>query len=178
MGQHHATTYPFYRSNGAIHISVHSNGISGKEWIDRFETKKYHLGSDLKSILLSPQFESTKGITSEVTIIRGTQFEDYSRFTERIQVEACNKKLAKPTLEIACLVAYELSERHLRLLKLTHVLTMHPFASVDRLLYTGKGMRGGRYLVAKKIEHHTYYDAKCGFAYVHQTQSKPITQWW
>jgi hypothetical protein len=99
--------------DGILYLSVMSDGVSGKEWIKRFEKKDLLLCSSFKETLLS--MKATKGVQSEVAIIKGEMFGGLQRQTSNFLLEAKSRKFKALNLELACLIfnEFDLSEMFL-----------------------------------------------------------------
>jgi len=110
--------------DGIIYFSVTSDGTTGEEWISRLEGKKYNVGSYAKSILRNPDFKPTKGVTTEVAVLKGMLFEDNDRITSKIRTEAEGRKLEKPNAEIACLIREKFTDKEIEEMGLWWIVAM------------------------------------------------------
>src|SRR3989344_8863779 len=80
--------------DGAIYFSVTSDGTTGEDWIKCLEGKGFRVGDYAKQVLRSPDFKPTKGLTTEVAVLKGMLFEDNDRITKKIRAEADKRKLS------------------------------------------------------------------------------------
>lgn len=138
--------------NGTIRISLTTNGLTGNDWISRLESIKpnYSIGDYHNNTLLSPVFESTKDIITEVVIIK-----DYTlhgdcdpcplnrseNSSEELWIRTGYQRspgglwklmeqngFTKPTPEIACLLFEFLTKEDFKEMGLNNVIVMHePF---------------------------------------------------
>ena len=147
-------TKSWREQNGVIYFSVTSDGTTGEEWIGRLEGKKYNVGSYAKSVLRNSDFKPTKGVTTEVAVLKGMLFEDNDRITSKIRTEAEGRKLEKPNAEIACLIREKFTDKEIEEMGLWWIVAMSDTindSDGDPLLLGASRLGGGRYLVA-------YYD--------------------
>lgn len=148
-------------NDGVIYLSVTSDGTTGPEWIVRLEKKSFRVNDYAKSVLCSEDFKPTSGVTTEIAILKGMLFEDSNRVTNKIRIEAENRKLTKPNAEIACLIRENFSDEEIEAMGLYWIVTMHEpikdSGGGPRLLGVGRygsgswlcadyGKSGGRWL--------------------------------
>ncbi len=118
--------------NGVIYFSVTSNGMTGEQWIERLEGKGYHVHNRAESLLRSPDFKPTSGVTTVVAVLKGMFFKT------KIRAEADERKLTKPNAEIACLIREKFTNKELEAMGLGWIVVMHEpirdFAGDPRLL--------------------------------------------
>jgi len=108
-----------------ISFSVTSNGLSGKEWITRLESKGFHVGDYAKSLLRSDDFKPTNGVTTEIAILKGMFFEDDERITKNIRSEANRREWITPNAEIACLIREMFTDEEIEDMGLWAIIAMH-----------------------------------------------------
>lgn len=94
--------------HGVIYFTVVSYGISGAQWIVRFEDMGCKITDDAKRIIDSPQFLSTQGVTTEVAIRRAvsTSIQDYKDrwgAGEKLSIEASCLLYEKMLMDDSCL---------------------------------------------------------------------------
>ncbi len=111
--------------DGVIYFSVTSDGTTGEEWIARLEKKSFRVGDYAKSVLRSKDFKPTKGVTTEISVLKGMLFEDNNRITKKIRAEADKRKLTKPNAEVACLIREMFTDKEIEAMGLTWIVTMH-----------------------------------------------------
>jgi len=125
-------TRNWHEQDGVIYLSVTSDGTTGPEWIERLEGKGFRLRDYAKNVLLSPDFKSTSGVTTEIAMLKGMLFEDQNRITSKIRAEADKRKLTTPNAELACLIRENFSDEQLEQMGLWYIVTMHePIKSSD-----------------------------------------------
>lgn len=152
-----------------IYFSVTTDGTTGPQWIERLEKKGFRVSDYAKSVLGSPHFKPTSGVTCEIAILKGMLFEENDRITKKIRVEADKRKLTKPNAEVACLIRENLSDEEIRAMGLTWIVAMHePIENSDgdpSLLDVDRG-DDGRWLSACYGEPGGGWDRGDGFAFV------------
>ena len=115
----------WHEQDGVIYFSVTSDGTTGEAWIKRLEDKGFRIGDYAKSLLRSPNFKPTKGVTYEIAILKGMIFEDNGRITKKIRSEADKRKLTKPNAEVACLIRENFSDEEIEAMGLWWIVIMH-----------------------------------------------------
>lgn len=121
-----AVPVPLWREEaGIIRFSVTSDGTTGSAWIERLEKAGIKLGTYAKSVLRSPDFKPTNGVTTEIWVLKGELFSDFNRNSRNIRVHASRKKLTTPNAEVACLIREKFSDEEIKAMGLTWIITMH-----------------------------------------------------
>ena len=154
--------------NDIIYFSVTSDGTTGEQWIERLENKGFRVGDYAKSILRSPDFKPTSGVTTEIAVLKGMFWNDNDRTTSNIRAEANKRKLLKPNAEVACLIREMFSDEEIEAMGLLWIVVMHEpindFVDDSRLLYTS--CRGdGRWLDALYVNPGHGWHSNIGFAF-------------
>lgn len=154
--------------DGVIYLSVTSDGTTGPQWIERLEGKGFRIGDYAKSVLRSPDFKSTSGVTTEIAILKGMLFEGNDRITKKIRAEADKRKLTKPNAEVACLIRENLSDEEIEAMGLWWIVAMHePIKDVGALILLSANRDGeGRWLSANWGDPDRRWDRGFGFAFV------------
>ncbi len=111
--------------DGVIYFSVTSDGTTGLEWIERLEKKGFCLLDYVKSILRSPDFRPTSSVMTEVAVLKGMLFEDQSRTTKNIRIEAKKRKLSKLNAELACLILDKFTDEEIEAMGLNWIVAVH-----------------------------------------------------
>lgn len=118
--------------DGIIYFSVTSDGTTGDDWIDHLERKDFYLDSSGKRLLRSSDFKPTKGMTTEVAVLRSALFEENDRITEKILAEGNKRKLLEPNAEVACLILQKFGGKGIKAMGLNWILVMHePILNVN-----------------------------------------------
>jgi hypothetical protein len=112
-------------TDGVIYLTITSDGTTGPQWIDRLEGKGFRLSDYAKSVLRSPDFKPTSGVTTEIAILKGALFEDDDRITKKIRAEASRRKLTKLNAEAACLIRENFSDEEIKAMGLIWIVAMH-----------------------------------------------------
>jgi hypothetical protein len=111
--------------HGVIRFSVTSDGTTGPQWITRLEEKGFQIKDDVKSVLCSPVFKPTNGVTTEIAVLRGVLFKDNVRITSTIRAEADRRGLTMPNAEVACLLRDMFTDEEIEFMNLWSIVTMH-----------------------------------------------------
>jgi hypothetical protein len=155
--------------DGVIYLSVTSDGTTGPQWIERLKGKGFRLSDYAKSVLHSPDFKPTSGVTTEIAILKSMLFKDCDRVTSNIRDLAVQRKLTTPNAEVACLIRENFSDEDIEAMGLIWIVTMH-----EPIKDSGGGPRlldayrndGGRWLDAYYDRHDRGWDRESGFAFV------------
>jgi len=110
---------------GVIYFSVTSDGTTGPQWIARLEGNGLRLNECAKSVLRSPDFKPTSGITTEIAVFKGIMFEDEDRITKNIRAEADKRVFFKPNAEAACLIRENFSDKDIKAMGFRRIVVMH-----------------------------------------------------
>jgi hypothetical protein len=101
------------RRNNLFYFSVTSPGRSGPEWIEYFRNKGTDMNEDAKKIILSADFQSTKGITTGIVVASYENFVDVSSLG--IHQEAiCKYRMIGLSIEQACLIRDKMTDRKIQ----------------------------------------------------------------
>ena len=161
-------TRSWREEDGVIYFSVESDGTTGEDWITRLESKGFRVGYYAEQVLRSPDFKPTKGLTTEVAVLKGMLFEDNDRITSRIRAEADKRKLSKPNAELACLIREKFTDKEIEAMDLWYIVAMHePINDSDgdpSLLDAGRS-DGGRWLSAYGVRPDDRWSRDYGFAF-------------
>jgi hypothetical protein len=111
--------------NDVITFSLTSQGWTGEEWIEYFNTKNIQTGVCTKALLLSESFKSIKGKTYQIGIIKGDCISYKHRFTSRVLQEARERKFGKLNLEVGCLMRYFFTDEEIKSMGISSVVVMH-----------------------------------------------------
>lgn len=160
-------TYPpWYEENGIIYFSVTSEGVSGKNWIERLKSKGFDVDDCAKEILNSPDFAVTSGVTTKVAILK--DFGENDRTTNKIRFKADEGKLFKPRAELACLIRDKFTDKTIKSMGLITVVVMHKpindFDNFPSLLSVHCGHNGRLLEALSGRSDHQWYPAT-GFAF-------------
>lgn len=154
--------------DGVIRFTVTSDGTSGASWIERLEQGGYNVGDYAKQLLLSPDFKPTKGVTTEIVVMKGSLFSDNNRITRNIRAEASKRKYVAPNPEVACLIRIMFTDKEIEDMGLWGIVTMHePIKDSDGdpgLLYANRSGRG-RWLGTCNVDPDRGWSGGGGFAF-------------
>jgi hypothetical protein len=155
--------------DGVIYLSVISNGMTGEEWIKHLEKLGFRLSDYAKSVLRSPDFKPTKGVTTEIAILKGMLFEEKDRYTKNIRAMAAERKFITPNAEIACLIRENFSDEDIEAMGLIWIVAMHePIKDSDGDLSLLDANRSddGQWLGTFYDNPGSRWDREDGFAFV------------
>lgn len=154
--------------NVIIRFTVTSDGTTGSGWIERLEQAGYNVGDYAKQVLLSPDFKPTKGVVTEIVVMKGSLFSNDERITRNIRAEATKRKYVAPNPEVACLIRVMFTDKEIKDMGLWGIVTMHePIKDSDgdpNLLYADCGDKG-RWLNAFHGSPVCRWDDVAGFAF-------------
>ncbi len=108
-----------------ICFSVFSNGNSGKDWINYFESKGIRINDDARELLLSKHFTFTRNLPYEIVIIKGGFFSDDDRVTQKIREEADRRGFKTPPAEVACFIRDRFSDTEIKEMGLRWIVARH-----------------------------------------------------
>lgn len=113
----------WYRIKGIIYLSLVSDGTTGKQWVEYFESNGIYVGEDVKEMLLSKSFTSTNGVTYEIAILTRRLLIDLNNFKE-IYDYAKESQLSMLNAEAACLLRKNLFDNDLDDMEITYITTV------------------------------------------------------
>ena len=126
------TNFLWNENEGVVRLLVTSDGTTGEEWIGRLRDNGVPVDPDTKSILSSPDFTPTNGVTTEVVILKALPFSDKERNIKMIRGEAQRLELLRPNAEVACLIQEMFLDGTLDTMSLQRFIIMHePIKSSD-----------------------------------------------
>lgn len=111
--------------SGVIRFRITSDGTTGSEWTNRLEKGGHQVTDYAKSVLCSPDFKPTKGVSTEIAVLKGEFFRDEDRTTEKIRAEAGRRKWNKPNAEAGCLIREMFSDEEIEAMGLWAIIAMH-----------------------------------------------------
>ncbi len=162
------STRSWYEDMGIIYFSVTSDGTTGPEWIKRLEDNGSRVGDYARSVLCSPDFKPTSGITTTVAVLKGFLFGGQTRNTKEIRAQADRWQLSKPNAEVACLIREKFTNKEIEAMGLWYIVAMHkPIEDSDGapgLLSADCGV-GGSWLRTHYDEPGFRWRRSCGFAF-------------
>ncbi len=154
--------------DGVIYFKVTSDGTTGPEWIERLKNNGLRVSNFAKSLLRSPDFKPTSGVTTEVAVLKGTLFGGNERITKRIRIEANRRKLTELNTEAACLIREKFTDWELEAMGLYWIIAMHEpikdHHGSPSLLYVNR-YDGGRSLEAAYGHTDRGWSSEGGFAF-------------
>lgn len=118
-------TRSWREQDGVIYFPVTSDGTTGEEWIKRLEDNGFCVGEYAKSILRSPDFKPTSGVTTEVAVLKGILFEDNDRISKNIRANATERKFINPNAEVACLIREKFTDKEIEEMGLRWIVAMY-----------------------------------------------------
>lgn len=162
------TTRNWREQDGVIYFTVTSDGATGLAWIERLESKGFHIGDYAKQVLRSPDFKPTNGVTTEIAVLKGMLFEDSKRITKNIRSTAHEREWVAPNAEVACLIREMFTDGEIKAMGLAWITVMHePINDSDggpSLLYVSRH-GDGRWLGTSNGGPGRGWDRDGGFAF-------------
>jgi len=132
----------YREEDGIIRFKVTSDGTSGASWIERLEQGGYNVSNYAKQVLLSPDFNPTSGVTTEIVVMKGSLFSNSERIIRNIRAEATKRKYVAPNPEVACLIRVMFTDKEIEDMGLWGIVAMHePIKDFDGdpdLLYASR----------------------------------------
>lgn len=155
-------------ADGTVTFTVTSDGTTGDEWIARLQAAGHKVGAYAKQILWSPDFVSTKGVSTKIVVMPGKLWTDDNRLTRNIRAEASKRKLVAPNAEVACLIRMMFSNADIISMGLRWLIAMHEpikdSGGDPRLLGTGD-VGGDSWLNANWDNPDRQWSVRIGFAF-------------
>lgn len=112
-------------SDGVIYFSVTSDGTTGEKWVTRLEDNGFRVGDCAKRQLRSPNFKPTRGVTTEVAVLKRMLFQDSQLDTKTIRDFASTRNLSAPNAEVACLIREKYLDDEMNSMLLKRITVMH-----------------------------------------------------
>jgi hypothetical protein len=153
--------------DGVIYFSVTSNGRTGEQWIAHLLARGYSVGYNAQYALHSPNFKPTKGITTEIAVLRSELFGDRVSTYPNVREVATKKNFIEPNAEVACLIRDMFTDAELKAMGLCAIITMHkPIRTSNDgpFLFHSRRDDGGRVFMATYCESGRMQIPKSGFA--------------
>ena len=100
----------FTQKGDMLYVNLVSCGLTGQQWIDRFESEGRNLSPEVKAVLNSKEFIPTSGVVYELVIILGKHFEYGERTVSTVREFAYSSGFFKARLEVACLLRNLISD--------------------------------------------------------------------
>jgi hypothetical protein len=155
--------------DGVIYFSVTSDGTTGEKWINRLEDQGFSMSDYAKSVLRSPDFQPTSGVTAQIAVLKGELFSDKERITSKIRDVAADRKFTAPNAEVACLIREKFTDKEIEAMGLWWIVAMHgpieDSAGYPDLLAAGR-RDDGRWLIADWVKPSYRLGREFGFAFV------------
>jgi len=154
-------------NDGVITFSVTTDGESFKGWVVRLERGGFRVGDRCRQLFLSTDIQPTNGVTTQISVLKGTSFDDDDRTTSVILAKAKKKNLVIPSIEVACLIREMFSDDELKEMGLWFMVVMHESVDVSdcpsKLAVDRSG--SGRWIEACDISPSRSFGDRSGFAF-------------
>ncbi len=111
--------------NGIIRTSVISDGTTGKQWFELFESRNIIICNETKHTLLSSRFVPTTGVRTEIAIFRSALLPFGERYTISAHEMGLMKGLAIPEIEATFLLRVKFPNKVLKAMGLKWIAVMH-----------------------------------------------------
>ncbi|MES2216410.1 MAG: hypothetical protein V4481_03895 [Patescibacteria group bacterium] len=156
-------------SDGNIHFTVTSNGMTREQWEKHLESRGFRLSDWARNVLRRASDAPTNGVAYHIVVRPGSKISSGDRITKKIRAHATEKGWKTPHWEVACLIRDTFTDEQLEKMGLWWIVTMHePITDSDggpRLLGSDRG-DGGRWLGADCGRPDGEWDGLGGFAFV------------
>ena len=133
-------------TDGNIHFTVTSNGMTREEWKTHLERRNYRFSNYSRDVLSRASDAPTNGVIYHIVVRPGKEIDESNRITRKIRAAAQKKGWRIPHWEVACLIRDTFSDEQLALMGLWYIVTMHkPIEDSDGdpfLLYSDRGDDG------------------------------------
>jgi len=163
------TSTPVAWTDGNIHFTVTSNGMTREQWECHLESRGFRLSGWARNVLRCASDASTNGVAYHIVVRPGSKVAFLDCITKKIRVRATEKGWKIPHWEVACLIRDTFSDEQLEKMGLWWIATMHePIIDSDgvpRLLYSSRD-DGGRWLYAYYGRPDGRWSGSGGFAFV------------
>jgi hypothetical protein len=159
----------WHEEDGAISFSVTSRGTTGEDWITHLTTEGFCVEDYALGLLRSPYFKPTKGVTTEVIVVKGILFENNDRNIKNIRADGASRHLFTPNAEVACLIREKFTDKEIEAMGLIWIVVMHESikdadSSFNLLCVSRLGR--GRWLEALQDWPGRIWDRRTGYAFV------------
>ena len=109
-----------------IYFTIITNGMTGREWLEYFRSKRIEVGKYAESMFLSPFFKPTeKGRIKKIGVLKGESFSYENRIESVIRCEAFRRNMFKPDAEDSCLIRDKFSDEKIKMMGFDWIITMH-----------------------------------------------------
>jgi hypothetical protein len=133
----------WWEEDGVIRFSITTPGRTDQEWIDHFEAQGKKIWPVARQVL-GKALVATNGVVREFAVMKGDSFTNRDRKTLNIRKLAGEKKWLTPTVEDACLIRNNFSDKEIGEMGLWWILTMHePVDADDHSPFLGTGRDDG-----------------------------------
>jgi hypothetical protein len=119
------TEISFLVKGGNLYFDVTSNGMTGQEWLEYFDSQGTKVTDSARSVLLSPSFKPTDGKTTPIVVFPGSVFEDGERTGSTVRKYAKKFGHREPDLEVSCLIRAGFTDKKLKELNMRSIFVMH-----------------------------------------------------
>lgn len=162
----------FHMKDGIAYFDVVSQGVTGKEWIDKLAADGYPPDDLSRSLFLSRQFRPTAGLITTIAVLNGASFDREQRTLKSIHDFAKQRKLKEAKAEHVALIRDCVSDKDLSELHVGGILVMHrPLKGPDgRLWLCGPSRYDWPEVGAFSASCEGSYRDTDGFAFVHSTR--------
>lgn len=115
----------WWERDDVIRFSVTSDGTTGEGWIARLRSEGFAVVGYAEEMLRSKKFRPTSGVITEIAVVNGKLFSDEDRRTGKICIEARNRGLIPPHVEVACLIREKFTDEMMKEVGFREIVTMH-----------------------------------------------------
>lgn len=112
-------------SDGNIHFTVTSNGMTREQWERHLESRGFRLSDWARNVLRRASEAPTNGVAYHIVVRPGSKIASRDRVTKKIRAHAADKGWKAPHWEVACLIRDTFTDEQLEKMGLWWIVTMH-----------------------------------------------------
>lgn len=108
-----------------ITLDVTTDGRTGEQWVASLEEQGNRVSHYTKELLRSEKFVTTNGVTYQLVVISGDEFEDGVRTNQNIRAEAASRGYLTPSAEVAPYLREMVSDEEIKRMGFWALIVMH-----------------------------------------------------
>lgn len=133
-------------------LSITSDGTTGLSWIRRLENRGIDVSDPAKEILQSPAFKPTRGVTTNIAVLRAS-----TCLGQDLYAEGSQRNLSKLNAEMACYLREKLSDKEIQAMGLQRISIVHDRIQIPHdlcLAVLSLRQRGGNHCLGADSSDH------------------------
>lgn len=140
-----------------------TDGRRGKQFITHLESGGYTVSRSARRVLQGDEFAVTKGLTYNLRLIRGNEFEGNERTNNNVIAMAGSRGWGKPPVEVPAYLREMFSDKDLEQTGLSELIIMHTPIAGSNGSSCRLGLKGGRLLDTFDGDPDAKHGSDCGF---------------